>query len=95
MRRFVDRLRFWLFEEREHQYAENPKRRRQLNNVYLIQACAVLTGIVTFAVIPLIVWLVTLKSFVLVYIISSVLAAIAYASIGLYVRRLNKQYQLN
>ena len=95
VRRFADKLKFWLFEEKEHQYAENPKKRRQLHNAYLIQACAALTGIVTFAVIPLIMWLVTLKSFVIVYLISSFVAAIMYASISLYIKHLNKQYQPN
>jgi hypothetical protein len=95
LRRFAERLRFWLFEEREYRYAENPKRRRQLNNAYVIQACAALTGIVTFTLIPLIVWLIALKSFVIVYLTSSAVAGAFYLSVSLYIRRLNKQYELN
>lgn len=92
--RFIGRLKFWLFEEREDKYAANPKRRRQLHNAYLIQAWAALTGIIVVAIIPLVVWLITLQSFVVVYLILSAVAAILYASTSLYVRRLNKQYEL-
>ena len=92
VRRFARRLRFWLLEEREYIYAENPKRRKQLHNAYLIQACAALTGITAFAIIPVIVWLITLKSFVIGYLISSAIAGVLYLTISLYIRHLNKQY---
>ena len=89
------RLKFWLFEERDDIYAENPKRRRQLHNAYLIQAWAALTGIIVMAIIPLVVWLITVQSFVVIYLISTAIAGISYLSIRWYVRRLNKQYELN
>jgi hypothetical protein len=92
--RSIGRLKFWLFEEREDKYAENPKHRRQLHNAYLIQAWAALTGIIVVAIIPLVVWLITLQSFVIVYLIFSAIAAVLYASISLHIRRLNKQYEL-
>jgi dipeptide/tripeptide permease len=92
--RFFERLKFWLFEEREDKYAENPKRRKQLHNAYLIQAWAALTGIVVIAIVPLVVWLITLQDFVIVYLILSAIAAILYVSISLYIRRLNRQFEL-
>jgi len=91
--RSFERLKFWLFEEREDRYAENPKRRKQLHNVYLIQAWAALTGIIVVAIVPLVVWLITLQDFVIVYLILSAIAAILYASIRLYIRHLNRQYE--
>lgn len=94
VRRFAKKLRFWLLEEKEYIYADNPKRRRQLHNAYLIQACAALTGIIAMAIIPLIVWLITLQSFVIGYLISSLIAGAIYLTISLYIRHLNKEYQL-
>ena len=92
--RSIGRLRFWLFEEREDKYEENPKRRRQLHSAYLIQAWSALTGIIVVAIIPLVVWLISLQDFVVVYLIFSTIAAILYASISLFVRRLNKQHEI-
>lgn len=92
---FLKKLRFWLFEEREFLYSENPKRRKQLNDAYLIQAWAALTGIIVMAMIPLIVWLITVQDFVLVYLIASATAFIVYLTISLHIRRLNKRCELN
>ena len=91
----IKRLKFWLFEEREDIYAENPKRRRQLHDAYLIQACAALTGIAVVAMIPLVVWLIALQSFVISYLIFSTVALIVYLAISLHVRHLNKQHEPN
>jgi hypothetical protein len=93
--RLVRKVKFWLLEERDDMYAENPKRRRQLHNAYLIQACAALTGIVGIAIIPLVFWFVTFKGFVVVYLISSAVAGTLYVTINLYIRHLNEQYELN
>jgi hypothetical protein len=89
------RLKFWLFEERDYIYTENPKRRRQLHNAYLIQAWAALTGITVVAIIPLVVWLIALPNFVIVYLILSAIAGIFYLTISLYVRHLNKLHELH
>lgn len=91
----IKRLKFWLFEEREDIYAENPKRRRQLHDAYLIQAWAALTGIAVVAMIPLVVWLIALQSFVIGYLIFSAIAGIIYLAISWYVRHLNKQHEPN
>jgi hypothetical protein len=93
--RLLKKLKFWLFEKRDDVYAENPKRRRELHNAYLIQASSVLTGIAVFAIIPLVVWLITVKDFVIIYIIFSAIAAIIYLTVSLHVRHLNKQYEPN
>lgn len=93
--RLVKKVKFWLLEERDDIYAENPKRRRQLHNAYLIQACAALTGIVVIAIIPLVFWFITFKGFVVVYLISSAVAGILYLSINMYIKHLNEQYELN
>jgi hypothetical protein len=91
----LKRLKFWLFEEREYIYSDNPKRRRQLHNAYVIQALAALTGIMAMAIIPLVVWLINIQGFVLGYLIFSAVAGIFYITINLYVKHLNKQYELN
>ena len=92
--RFVKRIKFWLFEERDDVFADNPKRRRQLHNAYVIQACIALIGIGTVALIPLVLWL-TVKGFVLVYLILTAVAGILYVTISSYVKRLNKRYVLD
>ena len=93
--RVLKRLKFWLFEGRDDIYVENPKRRRQLHNAYLIQAWAALTGIIVILIVPLFVWLISLQGFVIGYIIFSVVAFIFYVTISLYVRRLNKQFEIS
>ena len=93
--RVVRKVKFWLLEERDDIYAENPKRRRQLHNAYLIQAFAALTGIGVIAIIPLVFWFITFKGFVIVYLISSATAGILYLSINLYIKHLNERYELN
>jgi len=92
--RFARKVKFWLFEERDDIYADNPKRRRQLHNAYAIQACLVLIGIGTVALIPLALWLV-LKGFVLIYLVSTAVAGILYLTISSYVRHVNKRYEVN
>ena len=91
----LKRLRFWLFEETDDIHVENPKRRRQLNNAYLIQAWAALTGIIVMALIPLVVWLISVQNFVIIYLILSAIAGTFYLTISWYVRRLNRQHDLN
>jgi hypothetical protein len=88
------RVKFWLFEERDDIYAENLKRRKQLHNAYLIQACVALIGVGTVALIPVVLWLTT-KGFVIVYLISTAVAGILYLTISSYVKHVNKQYELN
>jgi hypothetical protein len=92
--RVAKKVKFWLFEERDDIYANNPKRRRQLHNAYAIQACLVLIGIGTMALIPLALWL-ALKGFVIVYLVSTVVAGILYLTISSYVKHLNKRYEIN
>jgi hypothetical protein len=92
--RIAKKVKFWLFEERDDIYAENPQRRRQLHNAYAIQVCLVLIGIGTMALIPLALWLV-LKGFVIVYLVSTAVVAIAYLTISSYVKHLNKRYEVN
>jgi len=87
----LKKLKFWLFEERDDVYAENPKRRRELHNAFLIQAWAALTGIVVMAIIPLVVWLITVQGFVIIYLIFSAIAGIIYLTVSLYIKRLNKR----
>jgi|GEM_PF-2519795 len=92
--RVAKKVKFWLFEERDDIYVDNPKRRRQLHNAYAIQACLVLIGIGTMALIPLALWL-ALKGFVIVYLVSTVVAGILYLTISSYVKHLNKRYEIN
>ena len=92
---FIKRLKFWLFEEKDYVYAENPKHRRHLHNAHLIQAWAAFTGVIVMAIIPLVVWLITLQDFVIGYLIFSMIACFLYLTISLYIKHLNKQYELN
>jgi len=93
--RVLKRLKFWLFEERDDLYAKNPKRRRQLHNAYLIQTWTALTGIIVILMVPLFVWLISLQGFVIGYVIFSIVAFIFYTTISLYIRHLNKQFEIS
>ena len=89
--RALRKLKFWLLEETEDAHMPNAKRRKQLHNATLIQSWAALTGITVMAIVPLVIWLITIQGFVLAYVILSVVALVLYVTISLHVRRLNKR----
>ena len=89
--RLAKKVKFWLFEEREDIYAENPKRKRIIHNASLIQSILALIGIGIMALVPLVMWLITLRDFVIVYLASTVVIGIVYFTIGSYAKRMNKK----
>jgi len=92
--RVAKKVKFWLFEERDDIYADNPKRRRQLHNAHVIQAIMVLIGVGTFTLIPLMLWLAR-EGLAIIYIVSTAVAGILYITISSYVKHVNKRYDIN
>ena len=89
--RVAKKVKFWLFEERDDVYAEKFKRRRILHNASAIQSILALIGIGTAALVPLVMWLITLKDFVIVYLAATATVGVIYFTFGRYVKHLNEK----
>jgi hypothetical protein len=74
--------------------APNPKRKKIIHNAHLIQAWAVLAGVVSIGLIPLYVWLITVPGFVIAYLVWCAVVGIANVVLSVYMRRLNEKDDL-
>jgi|CryGeyStandDraft_7_1057128.scaffolds.fasta_scaffold160465_1 hypothetical protein len=88
------KIRKMLFEETEDPMAPDgcrTKRRRIIHNAYIIQALAVIAGIGSLSVVPLVVIMITIPYFVLAYIVWAFCTGIIWLIIRQYVIRLNNR----
>ena len=91
---FFYRLHRILLEESDDSQAPaefRSKPRRQLHNAFLIQSWAALTGIVSIAIIPVIVWLITIPYFVIGYLVWCAVTAVLWLIGWFKVKKLNEQ----
>lgn len=92
--RLKRRLRRILLEESDDPQAPaefRSKPRRQLHNTFLIQSWAAATGIVSIAIIPVIVWLIMVPYFVIGYLVWCTVTAVLWGWFKFKVKKLNEQ----
>jgi predicted ABC-type exoprotein transport system permease subunit len=84
-------LHYVLLEERDDVYAPNRKQRRQIHNCHLIQACAVLADIFSFAMIPIFFTLITIPYVALTCVVLLLATGVIWAVASFKVKQLNRE----